>query len=159
MTRRTRDDGCVLRIYLDQNKWVDLARAAHGHPLGMRFEDALAMCRAGVAAGTVTFPLDIYRYWETGKRGNDRSRNDVVDVMRELSRAHTMALPFGVLDQELDLALQRRFGRPEHARRQHVFGVGMRHISEGRMNWPEFDLRALPDGGTSVPSGLRAQLD
>ena len=148
----------MLRIYLDQNKWVDLARAAHGHPLGMRFEDALAMCRAGVAAGTVTFPLDIYRYWETGKRGNDRSRNDVVDVMRELSRAHTMALPFGVLDQELDLALQRRFGRPEHPRQQQVFGVGMRHISEGRMDWHELARSALPDGGAWVSAGLRAQL-
>lgn len=115
------------------------------------------MCRAGVAAGTVTFPLDIYRYWETGKRGNDRSRNDVVDVMRELSREHTMALPFGVLDQELDVALQRRFGRPEHPRQQQVFGVGMRHISEGRMDWHELARSALPDGGAWVSPGLRAQ--
>lgn len=62
----------------------------------------------GIAAGTVSFPLDMYRYGETGKRGNDRSRSDVVDVMRELSWQHTMAVPFGVLDQELDLALQHR---------------------------------------------------
>lgn len=148
----------MLRVYLDQNKWVDLARAATGHRLGKRFEDALAMCRAGAAAGTMSFPLDMYRYWETGKRANDRSRNGVVDVMRELSRQHTMAVPFGVLDQEIDLALQRRFGRPEHPRQQQVFGVGMRHISEGRMHWPALDLSALPDGDASVPAGLRAQL-
>jgi hypothetical protein len=60
----------------------------------------------------------MYRYWETGKRGDDRSRNDVADVMRELSRQHTMAVPFGILDQELDLALQRRFGRPGHPRQR-----------------------------------------
>lgn len=149
---------CVLRIYLDQNKWVDLALAAIGHPSGERFTDALAICRVGVASGTVSFPLDMYRYWETGKRRNDRSRNDVADVMRELSRQHTIALPFGVLDQELDLALQRRFGRPEHPRQQQVFGVGMRHISEGRMDWPELDLSALSDSGAPVPAGLRAQL-
>jgi hypothetical protein len=59
----------VLRIYLDQNKWVDLARAATGHPLGERFTDALAVFRAAVASGTASFPLDMYRYWETGKRG------------------------------------------------------------------------------------------
>ena len=151
VTCRPGDDEHVLRIYLDQNKWVDLARAATGHRLGTRYEDALAMCRAGVAAGTVSFPLDMYRYWETGKRGNDRSRNDLVDVMRELSRQHTMAVQFGVLDQELDLALQRRFGRPEHPRQQQVFGVGMRHISEGRMDWPEFDLSALPEGAHRLP--------
>ncbi len=149
---------CVLRIYLDQNKWVDLALAATGRPPGERFTDALAICRAGVASGTVSFPLDMYRYWETGKRGNDRSRNDVADVMRELSRHHTMAVPFGVLDQELDLALQRRFGRPEHPRQQQVFGVGVRRISD-RMARSELDLSALPDGGASVPAGLRAQLE
>lgn len=148
----------MLRIYLDQNKWVDLARAAAGHRLGKRFEDALEVSRAAVAAGTVSFPLDMYRYWETSKRGNDRSRNDVADLMRELSQQHTMALPFGVLDQEIDLALQRRFGRPDHPRQQQVFGVGMRHISDGRMTWPELDLSALLDGGASVPGGLRAQL-
>jgi hypothetical protein len=149
----------VLRVYLDQNKWIDLARAATGHPAGERFGDALALAGAGVASGAVSFPLDMYRYWETSKRGNDRSRNEVVDVMRELSRQHTMALPFGVLDQELDLALKRRFGRPEHPRRQQVFGVGMRHISNGRMSWPKFDLNALPGGGASLPDGLRAQLE
>lgn len=147
----------MLRIYLDQNKWVDLARAATGHPNGRRFTDALAICRAGVASGRVSFPLDMYRYWETGKRSNDRSRNDVADVMQELSQQHTMALPFGVLNQELDVALRRRFGRPEHPRRQQVFGVGMRHITEGRMTWPELDLSSLPDGVT-VPPGVRARL-
>ncbi|BCB83693.1 hypothetical protein Psuf_010060 [Phytohabitans suffuscus] len=102
----------MLRVYLDQNKWIDLARAASGHPAGGRFSDALALARAGVASGTVSFPLDMYRYWETSKRGNDRSRNEVVDVMRELSQQHTMALPFGILDHEIDQALRSRFGRP-----------------------------------------------
>ncbi len=150
---------CVLRIYLDQNKWVDLALAATGKPRGERFTDALAICRAGVASGTVSFPLDMYRYWETGKRRNDRSRNDVADVMRELSGQHTMAVPFGVLDQELDLALQRRFDRPEHPRQQQVFGVGMRHISEGRMTGPSSTSARCPTGGASVLPGRRAQLE
>lgn len=69
-----------------------------------------------------------------------------------------MALPFGVLDQELDLALQRRLGRPAHPRQQQVFGIGMRHITEGRMDWPELDAATLPDGSASLPVGLRAQL-
>lgn len=102
----------MLRVYLDQSKWVDLGRAATAHQRGRQFEDALAMAQAGVAAGTVSFPLDTYRYCETGKRGDNLSRNDVVDVMRELSRQHTMALLFGVLNQEPDLALRRRFGAP-----------------------------------------------
>lgn len=149
----------MLHVYLDQNKWIDLARAGTGHPAGVRFRDALALARAGVTSGAVSFPLDMYRYWETSKRGNDRSRNDVVEVMKELSRQHTMALPFEILDQEIDLALLRRFGRPAHPRRQPVFGVGMRHIANGRMSWPKLDLTALPRGGTSLPDGLRIQFE
>ncbi|WP_167004171.1 hypothetical protein [Mumia sp. ZJ430] len=148
----------MLRIYLDQNKWVDLARAATGHQLGRQFTDALTLARAGVAAGAVSFPLDIYRYWETSKRRDDRSRDDVVDTMLELSKQHTMALPFPLLDREIDLALQRLFGRPEHPRQVQEFGIGMRQIGEGRLDWPELDLSALPGGGASLPPGLSSQL-
>lgn len=149
----------MLRLYLDQNKWVDLGRAATGHPQGGKFVDALALARAGVATGTVSFPLDMYRYWETSKRRDDRSRNDVVDLMLELSQQHTMSLPFQLLDREIDLALQRRFGRPEHPREVQEFGIGMRHIGKGRLDWPELDLSALPDVGAGPPAGRRAQLN
>lgn len=149
----------MLRVYLDQNKWIDLARAATGSPHGERFADALAMCRAGVASGAVSFPLDMYRYWETSKRGDHRSRNDVVDVMRELSRQHTMALPFGLLDEEIERALQARFGRPAEVRQRQVFGLGMAHICEGRIDWPELDLSVLPDHGASIPAGVRTQIE
>jgi hypothetical protein len=37
--------------------------------------------------------------------------------------------------------------------------LGLRHIGEGRLDWPELDLSALPDSGASVPSGLRSQMD
>lgn len=81
------DDERVLRVYLDQNKWVDLARAGTGHRLGARFADALAMAGAGVAAGTVSFPLDMYRYWETSKRATTPQRSRRCDA-RAVPAAH-----------------------------------------------------------------------
>lgn len=45
-----------LRVYLDQNKWIDLARAATGHPDGARFTDVLEIARHGAKAGLVIFP-------------------------------------------------------------------------------------------------------
>lgn len=149
----------MLRVYLDQNKWVDLARATTGHRLGAPFKDALAVCRAGVAAGTVSFPLDMYRYWETGKRGDNRSRHDVTDVMRDLSRQHTIATPFSILDREIDLALQRRFGLPHHPRQAQVFGIGMRHIAGDKMDWPGLNLTDHPELEAALPPGARSQLD
>lgn len=44
------------RVYLDQNKWIDLARAATGRAEGGRFVEALAAARDAVAAGTAVFP-------------------------------------------------------------------------------------------------------
>lgn len=146
----------MLRIYLDQNKWIDLARAAVGHPRGKDFEDALAVCRAAVQSGAVSFPLDLYRYWETGRRGADRSRNQFVDVMRELSRQHTMMTPFGVLDYELDCALQRRYGYPSRPRTPQLFGMGIRHIAGNRITRP--DLDNVPDEANAFPPGVRDQL-
>lgn len=135
----------MLRIYLDQNKWVDLARAATGHRHGARFVDALASARAAVAAGAASFPLDIYRYLETGKRRDDRSRVDVADIMFELSQQHTMARPHVLLPTEIDRALTRRFGRPEHPRQHQVFGTGLRHMTAREVTWPSFDHTRLPD--------------
>jgi len=149
----------VLRVYLDQNKWVDLARAATVNPDGEKFVEALELCRAAAGTGAASFPLDMYRYAETSKRRDDRSRNDVVDVMLELSQQHTMAVPAAVLPHEIDLALQRRFGRPEMPREQRVFGIGLDHVTGGRMTWPELDLSSVPGLEDAVSPGLRVKLE
>ena len=147
-----------MRIYLDQNKWIDLARAATGHSGGERFAEVLKTARAAVASGEVSFPLDMYRYWETSKRGNDLSRNDVADLMWELSGQQTMSPAQRILDVELDLAFHGRFGRPEHPLQPRVFGSGLQHITGGRMAWPALNLSALPDGGATLPDDQRLQL-
>ncbi|MFC7925176.1 hypothetical protein [Microbacterium laevaniformans] len=129
----------MLRVYLDQNKWIDLARAAKGLPSGAPFLDVLRASRAAVAAGTASFPLDMYRYVETGKREDSRSRNDVADMMIELSRRHTMALGRAILPAELDHALNAIYGRPENPRRVEVFGIGIRHMTRNAAALPKLD--------------------
>ena len=52
----------MLRVYLDQNKWIDLSRAANGHPLGHRFREVLDVARVAAAAEHASFPLDSSRY-------------------------------------------------------------------------------------------------
>lgn len=142
--------GPVLRVYLDQNKWIDLARAATGHPLGARFVDALVAARAAVAAEEASFPLDLYRYQETGKRRDDRSRRALADLMCDLSRQHTMARSHDLLPAEIDWALKRRFGRPVDSRRHPVFGEGLTHMTGGHVRLTAFDASRLPD---EIPFG------
>jgi hypothetical protein len=149
----------VLRVYLDQNQWVNLLRADGGNKEGAGFVDALAMCRAASTSGRASFPLDMYRYFETAKRNADRSRHGLADLMWELSRRHTMSLPFPLLDRELDVALARRFGRPVPPHPPPVFGVGMPHIAADRMAIEAPDLSVRRGAGKNLTPGQRAALE
>lgn len=144
----------MLRVYLDQNKWIDLARAATGHTHGDRFAEALDVARDASSSGAASFPLDIYRYLETGKRANNQSRTALADVMFDISRQDTLARPHTVLPAEVDQGLQRIFGYPEHPRQAVVFGKGLRHITDGEINWPSLNHEKVATENTMGPGDL-----
>lgn len=115
------------RVYLDQNKWLDLARAAHDRPGGQEFKDILAIARYGAQRGLVSFPLSASHYMETLRRADAASRHRLAMVMAELSRFHAIASIPDVLPGELDRALKERYGKPVFPRPLQVFGVGIAH--------------------------------
>lgn len=117
----------MLHVYLDQFAWIGLARAAHGRTGSERYRDALEMCRAARAHEVASFPLDLYRYWETAKNHNDGSRNRLVDTMIELSDFDAITTPKQLLQYEIDIALRAHFGRPNGVTAPRVFGT--RHRS------------------------------
>ncbi len=109
-------------VYLDQNKWVDLARAVSGHPNGEPYRAVLEIARHGAKAGLVRFPLTSLHYMETLSTGSNRRRQDVGRLMNELSRELTMATSNRLLPGEIDRALRVRWGRPMNLREGPVFG-------------------------------------
>lgn len=115
------------RIYLDQMKWIDFARADKGVKASARFADALAAARRGVESGLVSFPLSSVHYIETAKRRDEQSRRELATVMAELSRYHTIASVRALVPPEIDRALLRHFGRPQNPRTAEAFGVGIAH--------------------------------
>lgn len=121
----------MLHVYLDQFAWIGLAKAAHDRPDGARYRDALELCRAARAHEVASFPLDLYRYWETAKNHNDGSRNRLVDTMMELSDFDAITTPKQLLYYEIDMALQARFGRPTNVTAPRVFGRGIAHLTAG----------------------------
>lgn len=121
----------MLRVWLDQNKWIDLARAAEGDLSGARYAEVLDVARVCVDADDVSFPLDAGRYMETAKRGNWASRQELATTMAGLSRFHAMAPPSVVVPAEIDAALHGRFGAPDPPRPAQVFGVGAGHAFGG----------------------------
>lgn len=126
----------MLRIYLDQFVWINLARAANGRSDGAHYRDALELCRAARSLEVASFPLDLYRYWETAKNRNEGSRNRLVDTMIELSDFDTITVPTQLLPYEIDRALKARFGRPTHVPKPRVFGRGISHLTAGGVHIP-----------------------
>jgi hypothetical protein len=97
-------------VYLDQNKWIDLARAHHGAASGTRFSATLQFLRDPDTRARVVLPLSAIHYIETATvGGGSKSRSRLGEVMWELSRGYTMAPHRLILDHELDVALARRF--------------------------------------------------
>ncbi len=149
-------DGRVLRVWLDQNKWIDLALAAKDDPRGARFSDVLAVARACIELGTVSCPLDAGRYMETSKRGDWHSRQELVATMAELSRFHAIAPPRADVPAEIDEALRARFGVPAEPRIAQVFGTGIGHAFGGGIGTSG---RFRPPAGLVLPPGARAAAD
>jgi hypothetical protein len=117
----------VPRIYLDQNKWLDLSRAHHGDTLGAPFKDALKAATTAVEAGSARFPLSAGHYFETWKHRESEKRRALGAVMAAVSRCETIGDQRTITVAEIDTALSSAFGLPAEPRPATVFGFGAAH--------------------------------
>jgi hypothetical protein len=92
-------------IYLDQNKWIDLARSAAG--AGDDFTPAVDFVRAAKAAGAAVFPLSMAHYIESNKQHDDARYERLGRFMHELSGTVTMAGPVAIVRHEIEMAFAR----------------------------------------------------
>ena len=115
------------RIYLDQNKWIDLVGAEQGAEKAARYQDVLILARAGVQHGLASFPLSFIHYIETANRKDWQSRQALAATMASLSRFHSIAPVPALVPPEIDSALRQFFGVPLVPRQAQVFGTGVAH--------------------------------
>jgi hypothetical protein len=66
----------VKLVYLDLNQWIELAKAATGHPDGARHLPALEAARAAKAAATAISRFPETHYMELAGIGSYRNRCD-----------------------------------------------------------------------------------
>ncbi|WGJ88187.1 hypothetical protein [Gordonia sp. SMJS1] len=144
----------MLRVYLDQFAWIGLAKAAHGRSDGAPYSAALEMCRAARTLNAASFPLDLYRYWETAKNHVAGSRNRLADTMIELSDFDTITIPPPLLPYEIDTRLQKLFGRPTDVAVPRIFGRGIEHLTAGGV-----DISGPRPASTDKSSDLRKPID
>jgi hypothetical protein len=117
----------VKRVYLDQNKWIDLARAVDPGSDEKRFDDVALLLRAGVDAGHVSLPLSSAHYMETQNRREWDSRRRLGETMLTFSKLQTIAPADALLSAELDRAIASLYGVALRPRPLQVFGSGASH--------------------------------
>jgi hypothetical protein len=135
------------RVYLDQNKWIDLARVVYKKGDVKRFESVLLVLRAGVSTGEVSLPLSSSHYMETAHRRSWRSRRELGATMIEFSRMHSIAAQTDLLPGEIDAALKVIFERPLTPREVKPFGYGASHAFGEQL------------GPYVIPDGLRGTVE
>jgi hypothetical protein len=95
-------------LFLDQNKWIDLARGMKdaSHAAAPVFQKL----RQEVEAGRAICPLTITQILETAKRNDLRTRSDVATAQAILSRGHVYRSRKARLLVEIRNALHQIFG-------------------------------------------------
>lgn len=76
-------------IYLDQNKWIELARGIKSNE--KKYTDLYKKMLLNVQNGVWAFPLSIIHVSETIKRKNEESRTNLLDLMYSVSKGCSIA--------------------------------------------------------------------
>lgn len=136
----------MLTVYLDQNKWIDLARAETGHPKGDAFVETLAVLKRAVDEGRARFPLSAAHYYETGKRGDRKSRMELAATMVRVAGTLRIAPPHAIVPWEIQRALVEVFAFPSVVPDLPLFGPGVAHaLSAPTMRFPvPTELNGVP---------------
>ena len=146
-------------VYLDQNKWIEIARIYHGKNPNPDSQRVLSVIRDKIEQGVAVFPLSWVHYIETAKNSNHERRRRLGTVMWELSRGYTMASSYHLICYELETALAQRFQnvspRPLNLLSTgyaHTFGKGYsyRLPEELRSSIPVEVLKALETQGQEI---------
>lgn len=97
-------------IYLDQNKWIDIARAFYGRDDGERFKDILDILKTKVDIDEIILPMSIVHFIETARNINPDRAERLAKFMLSLSKKYGI-LPFNYIrENEVQQAIIRNLG-------------------------------------------------
>jgi hypothetical protein len=146
-------------LYLDQNKWIDLARAYYGKQEGEPIREALAAVQAAVDSGKLVVPFSLVNVIETTASKDQTRRNRLAEFLVLLSHGNAV-LPFTVtIGWEMTNALRSLLhrGKPIHVRYS-LISPGIDHAL-GRRPRVEAPTLAMESAIMSEILSPRATLD
>lgn len=94
-------------VYLDQNKWIELARMFHGRDTTTRAKNILREFEVATREGRVAVPLSSVHYTETSRISNVGRKVRLGEAMWRLSRGMTLAAYPTIVRHELEVALAK----------------------------------------------------
>lgn len=134
-------------IYLDINHWYALGRAGQDNTKSPEHAALLTALQDEVDAGRLVIPLSHVSYEELTENRRDQQREPTAEIMWRLSKGATIAPASRIVDEELAVELNRRFGRPAFPAKVRKFGRGVGFA------FGMGPLRAV------VPAGRRAKIE
>ena len=128
-------------VFLDQNKWIELAQVHSGRTTSGPMAELFPQLVAAVQRKCVLFPLSVSNIMETAKRNDPDSRRHVAETQAILSLGYAHRSRAGRMAVELRAAIQRRFGvEPVAMPPNWAFAPGFMQAFE-----PMDELMAMPD--------------
>lgn len=115
-------------VYLDLNKWIDLAHAEVGNEKGKQYSCALKVAEELVTEGRVIFPLSFAHFMEVGKIGNDDQRRTLARLMVRLSQGWFLASAGSLMMTELRRAVELHFQKTNCIRAALVLTRSLRKV-------------------------------
>jgi len=113
----------VKEVYLDQNAWIALLREDEGKTHADDVMKALETARKAAAAGRAIFPLSLVHLIETLRRRDKSSRDQLAELMYELSRG-TCIIPYSrMITKEIANLACRWAGLPTSELKATVPGI------------------------------------
>ena len=99
-------------LFLDQNKWIDIARAASGVPSSAEHTKLYHSLADAIEAGRVIAPLTMAHIIETSKKNDLSKRKKLAETQSKLSKGLVFRNRKSRLLQEIRVALMKAFGEP-----------------------------------------------
>jgi hypothetical protein len=141
--RKIRDHRATLRImkivYLDQNKWIALARAVKNPDENLEVRAILKFLGAETEAGRIILPLTATNIYETHKRNDPASRFDLAYTQATLSAGNVFRGRHKRIEMEVTDVLRGAYGLPLAERGKDWFLSQLFFESTAEWNDPRFE--------------------
>lgn len=125
-------------VYLDQNKWIELARMVHGKDDSPISKKIPLHAIKAVEEGRIVFVLSAIHYIETARISNAGRRERLAKVMWKYSQGNTLTSYKKIVLHELEYALSNFFNLKRKTDFQ-LIGYGVSHAFGEKLttNFPQ----------------------